>query len=424
MIAVLREHRRWLVAGLLFFISTIAFLDRQTLSVLERTLEEILGFSPAEYSYIVIGFLIATGVGYLFAGGAIDRFGVRTSFAVALTVWSVAAVSHSLATGWISLLVLRVVLGLGESFYTPAAARVLRDWIPQRERGVCWAVFSTGNFVGAMIAPPLVAWLALHYHWQLSFVITGASGFLLLGVWLWFYHSPERHLWLSAAERTTILQGRGSNSLAQENVSFFRLLSQSAVRSFLFTRFLTDPFTFFFLFWLPAYLQTSRGFSLAKTGMMAWVPFLGADLGALTGGAVSDWLVRRGTDPPLARQRILLAMACLTPLTLVAVRVGSAPLAVSLITLVMCVQASWNTNLTTLIIESTPAQNVARVVALTLVGGTVGGGLSTLLAGHVIKNLGYTPVFTALGFTHLTAYALIFISLRRLHVRPSRKFTR
>jgi ACS family hexuronate transporter-like MFS transporter len=424
MIAVLREHRRWLVAGLLFFISTIAFLDRQTLSVLEKTLEEIFGFSAAEYSYIVMGFLIATGLGYLYAGGIIDRFGVRTSFAIALTVWSVAAVAHSLATGWISFLVLRVVLGLGESFYTPAAARVLRDWIPLHERGVCWAVFSTGNFIGAMIAPPLVALLALHYHWQFSFLITGASGFVLLGVWLWSYHSPERQPWLSAAERTVILQGRGSNAVTQENISTFRLLSQPTVRSFFFTRFLTDPFTFFFLFWLPAYLQTSHGFSLAKTGMLAWIPFLGADLGALTGGAVSDWLIRRGTDPRLARRRILFAVACLTPLTLVAVRVGSAPLAVSLITLVMFLQASWNTNLTTLIIESTPPQDVARVVALTLMGGTVGGGLATLLTGHVIKNLGYIPVFTALGFTHLTAYALMSISLRSLHGRASPKSAR
>jgi ACS family hexuronate transporter-like MFS transporter len=424
MITVLRERKRWLVAGLLFFISTIAFLDRQTLSVLEKTLEEILGFSAVEYSYIVLGFLVATGLGYLFAGGIIDRFGVRSSFAVALTVWSLAAVAHSLATGWISFLVLRIVLGLGESFYTPAAARVLRDWIPLRERGVCWAVFSTGNFIGAMIAPPLIAWLALHYHWQFSFVVTGASGFVLLGVWLWFYHSPERQPWLSAAERTVIFHGRGSNAVAQENVSNFRLLSQPAVRSFFFTRFLTDPFTFFFLFWLPAYLQTAHGFSLAKTGMMAWIPFLGADLGALTGGVVSDSLVRRGMDPSLARRRILFVVACLTPVTLVAVRVGSAQLAVSLITLVMFLQASWNTNLTTLIIESTPPQNVARVVALTLMGGTVGGGLSTLLAGHVIKNLGYIPVFTALGFTHLIAYALMSISLRSQHMRTSRKFAR
>jgi MFS transporter, ACS family, hexuronate transporter len=421
MIAALRDHTRWLVAGLLFFISTIAFLDRQTLSVLEKKLEKILGFSAAEYSYIVIGFLIATGLGYLFAGGIIDRFGVRTTFAVALTVWSVAAVAHSLAIGWVSLLILRVVLGFGESFYTPAAARVLRDWIPQRERGVCWAVFSTGNFIGAMVAPPLVAWLALHFHWQLSFVVTGASGFVLLGVWLWFYHSPERYPWLSSAERTVILQGRGSKAVAAENISIFRLLSQPAVRSFSFTRFLTDPFTFFFLFWLPAYLQTSRGFSLSKTGTMAWIPFLGADLGALTGGAVSDWLVRRGTDPRVARRHILFAVACLTPSTLAAVRVDSAPIAISLITLVMFLQASWNTNLTTLIVESTPPENVARVVALTLFGGTVGGGLSTLLTGHVIKNVGYIPVFTALGFTHLTAYALMSMSLRSPQVRESRK---
>src|SRR5260370_2097872 len=198
MSVVLGEHKRWLVLGLLFLIWTIAFIDGQTLSVLEKTLEEILGFSAVEYSYIVIGFLIATGLGYLFAGGIIDRFGVRSSFAVALTVWSVAAVAHSLATGWISFVVLRIVVGLGESFYTPAAARGLRDWIPQRERGVCWAVFSTGNFIGAMIAPPLIAWLALHYHWQFSFVITGASGFVLLGVWLCVYHSPVPQPWMSA----------------------------------------------------------------------------------------------------------------------------------------------------------------------------------------------------------------------------------
>ena len=413
MTTILHERRRWLIAGLLFFISTIAFLDRQTLSVLEKTLERILGFSTTEYSYIVTGFLIATGLGYLFAGRIIDTFGVRSSFAIALAAWSVAAVAHSSATGWISLLVLRVLLGLGESFYTPAAARVLRDWIPMRERGVCWAVFSTGNFVGAMIAPPLVAWLALRYHWQLGFIATGASGFVLLGAWLWFYDAPERHPWLSAAERSTILNGGGLAVAAQQDVPTFRLLGQPAVAGFFLTRLLTDPFTFFFLFWLPAYLQTSRGFTLGKTGMMAWIPYLGADLGALTGGAFSDLLVRRGVDPRRARRYILLAVACLTPLTLAAVRVGSVPLAVGLIVLVMFLQASWNTNLTTLIIESTAPQHVARVVALTLVGGIIGGSVSTLLTGRVLKRFGYVPVFTALGFTHLTAYAIMSVGLRR-----------
>lgn len=402
------------MAGLLFFISTVAFLDRQTLSVLEKTLEEVLHFSATEYSYIVTGFLVATGCGYFFAGKIIDRMGVRLTFAVALVAWSLATIGHALAIGWISLLVLRVILGLGESFYTPSAARVLRDWIPQSERGVCWAIFSTGNFVGAMIAPPLVAWLALRYHWQFSFVATGAIGFVLLGVWLWLYHPPERHPRLSAAERAVILNGRGPEPTAQEDIPTFRLLCQPTVRSFFFTRFLTDPFTFFFTFWLPAYLQTAHGFSLAKTGLMAWIPFLGADLGALSGGALSDFLVRRGMNIRRARRRILLAVACFTPLALVAVRVDSIPLAIGLITLVMFLQAAWNTNLTTLIIESTPPQYVARTVALTLMGGTVGGGLSTLLAGHVIKSVGYVSVFTALGFVHLTAFAIMTFGLRNV----------
>jgi MFS transporter, ACS family, hexuronate transporter len=418
MMTVLCDRRRWLMAGLLFFISAIAFLDRQTLSVLEKTLEKVLGFSATEYSYMVTGFLIATGAGYWFAGRIIDSCGVRKSFAIALSAWSVVAVAHALATGWVSLIFLRVALGLGESFYTPAAARVLKEWIPQPERGVCWAVFSTGNFVGAMIAPPLVAWLAVRYRWQFGFIATGASGFVLLGAWLWLYDSPERHRLLSRTERTVILEGRGPAPVAAENVPTFNLLRQPAILGFFCARFLTDPFTFFFLFWLPAYLQTSHGLTLAKTGMIAWIPFLGSDVGALAGGAISDWLVRRGADPRRARRRILLLVACLTPLTVAAVRVQSVSLAIGLITLVMLLQAAWNTNLTTLIIETAPAQQVSRSVALTLMGGTVGGGIATLLTGHAIKAIGYVPVFTVLGFVHLAAYVVLSAGLRRAHGLP------
>ena len=415
---VLRDRRRWLIVGLLFFISTVAFLDRQTLSVVERTLEKVLEFSVTEYSYIVTGFLIATGVGYLFAGRIIDSFGVRTSFAIALAAWSTAAVAHSLAIGWVSLIFLRVALGLGESFYTPAAARVLKEWIPQRERGACWAVFSTGNFVGAMIAPPLVAWLAVRYHWQFSFIATGGLGFVLLCAWLCLYDSPERHRMLSGTERAVILDGRGPAEVPLENMPTLRLLRQHAILGFFFTRFITDPFTFFFLFWLPAYLQTSHGLTLVKTGMIAWIPFLGSDVGALTGGAVSDWLVRHGADPRRARRRILLLVACLTPLSVAAVRVPSVSLAIVLITLVMLLQAAWNTNLTTLIIESTPTQYVSRSVAVTLMGGTVGGVIATLLTGHAIKAFGYVPVFTLLGFVHLAAYVVMSAGLRTANLSP------
>jgi ACS family hexuronate transporter-like MFS transporter len=415
MLTLLRERKRWLITALLFFISTVAFLDKQTLSVLAKTLEQILGYSSAEYSYIVIGFMAANGLGYLFAGRLIDRFGVRLSFAVALVVWSVAAMAHSLAAGWISLLLLRIVLGLGESFYTPAAARVLREWIPQRERGVCWSVFSIGNFMGAIIAPPLVAWLALHYHWRFSFLATGATGFLLLGAWFWLYDSPERHRTLSANERAVILAGRETAPVALENISTLALLRQPRILGFFFTRFITDPFTFFFMYWLPAYLQTSHGLSLATIGAMAWIPYLGADVGALTGGAISDWLVRHGLDARVARRRLMLVIACLTPITLVAVRVDSATLAIGLITVSMLLQAAWNTNMTTLIIETTPPQHVSRVVALTLMGGTIGGIITNLLTGRVLALApsGYVRIFTVLGFIHLIAYAVMTLGLRK-----------
>jgi len=410
--AFLQEHRRWLITALLFFISLISYLDRQTLSVLANTLDQTLGVSPAQYSYVVTAFLIGSGIGYSFAGRVIDRLGARISFAVAVAVWSVVAVLHSLAVGWISLLVLRLILGLGESFATPTAAKVLTAWIPRRERGLCWAVFSMGNFVGAVIAPPLVVWLTLRYNWRISFVATGALGFALLLVWLWFYDNPEKHRMVSASERKVILEGRDLTPVAFGRVSTLRLLRHPAVLGFFFTRFFTDSFTLFFVFWLPAYFQTSRAFTLAMIGLMAWIPYLGADVGFLTGGAISDWLVRRGVDSRRARKGVMLVAACLMPLTLVAVRVQAAPLALGLITFIMLLQAAWNTNLTTLTIESTPPQHVASVIAVALLGGTLGGSISTLLTGRVIAAVGYVPVFTALGFVHLTAYAIMSAGLR------------
>jgi len=202
---LLRERRRWLMPALLFFVSTISYLDRQTLSVLAGTLRLELGLTPSQYGTVVTSFLVAYGLGFCFSGRLIDRFGVKPTFAWALALWSSAAMLHSLASGERSLIFFRFLLGLGESFATPTAAKVLAAWIPRRERGMCTAVFSTGNFVGAMVAPPLVAWLTLSTRWQFSFLVTGGLGFVLLAVWLVFYREPERHPLLTENERRHIL---------------------------------------------------------------------------------------------------------------------------------------------------------------------------------------------------------------------------
>jgi len=407
------QRRRWLIPALLFFVSTISYLDRQTLSVLAGTLRHDLGLTPTQYGTVVTSFLVAYGLGFCFSGRVIDRYGVKVSFAWALALWSSAAMLHSLATGYHSLIVYRFLLGLGESFATPTAAKVLTEWIPRKERGLATAVFSTGNFVGAMVAPPLVAWLTLSTRWQFSFLATGSLGFLLCGTWLWFYQSPEVHPMLEPEERAYILQERGSLPTRFGPVSTWRLLRHPVSFGFFCTRFFTDAFSYFFIFWIPAYFQSSRGFTLAMIGLLTWIPYLGADVGTLGGGALSDFLVRRGWNVRRARLRVILLAACLTPLTVVAVRVHSAGVAVALITVAMAASACWNNNLFTLTQESAPPESVASVVAVSILGGTVGGSFFNLATGPAIKSFGYVSIFTALGFMHLMAYVILTSALRR-----------
>ena len=412
-LALLRHRRRWLIAGLLFFVSTISYLDRQTLSVLAGTLRGELGLSSERYGAVVTAFLVAYGVGFCFSGRLIDRFGVKLCFGTALAVWTAAAMLHAVVSGWRGLIVLRFVLGLGESFATPTAAKVLSAWIPSRERGLCTAVYSTGHFAGAMIAPPLVAWLALSYRWSYSFLATGASGLVLLGLWFWFYRPPESHPMLSGEERRLILRERTTVAVDFGRVSTWSLLRHPVSFGFFCTRFFTDAFSYFFVFWIPVYLQTSRGYTLAMIGLLAWIPYLGADFGTIGGGAWSDILVRRGLPLRQARMRVMLVSAFLTPLALAAVLVPSASIALVLIAVIMAAQACWNTNLFTLTQESAPPGCVASVAAVSILGGTVGGSIANLVTGHIIREVGYVPVFAVLGFVHLGGYLIVRQALIR-----------
>lgn len=411
-------RRRWFIPALLFFVSAASYLDRQTLSVLSATLRHKLGLTSVEYGGVVSGFLAAYGCGFCFSGRLIDRYGVKRTLAWALTGWSIVSMLHAFATGWRSLLVLRLLLGLGESFATPAAAKVLVEWIPRQERAFCTSIFSTGNFVGAMIAPSLVAGLTLRFHWSLSFLVTGSAGLGLVILWLVLYRPPEEHPLLSPEERAYILSQRGSNPVRFGKVSTLRLLAHPAALGFFCTRFFTDSFSYFFVFWLPLYLQTSRAFTLAAIGLFAWIPYLGADFGTLGGGAISDWLVRRGWPVRRARLGPMFAAACLTPLTLVAVRLPSAAAALALIAVVMAAQASWNNNLFTLTQETAPPEHVASVVAVSILGGTVGGSLSSIFVGSFIRSAGYVAVFTGLGFVHLLGFGIVTFALRRADARP------
>lgn len=412
-LAFLRERQRWLIVALLFFVALVNNLDRQTLSVLAPTLRGEMGFGPVEYSYVTSAFLAAYALGYAFCGRVLDKVGVKVGLAVALAFWSLAGAGHAMATGWLSLAVFRFLLGLGESFNSPAGVKAIAEWIPPRERGLCMAVFSNGNVVGAIIAPPLVSFLALRFGWQWAFIVTGAVGFVLLAIWWRIYDAPEKHRRLTPKERDYILTARspvGAKPVAK--VSMWALLSQPVCLGFFVARMLTDPTTYFFSFWLPDYLTHSRGFTLAMIGLIGWLPFLASDIGGPGGGALSDWLVRRGWNSQRARRTMMLIAAGLMPLAALAVRVEHAWLAIALIAVLLAAQSCWMANQLTLISESVARENVATLLALSALGGSVGGIVSNLLTGRAVAAYGYVPVFTVVGLVHLTAFAVLAWAFR------------
>ena len=208
----LRTHLRWGVVALLFFTALLNNLDRMVLSVLAPTLKESLAFGDVEYSYVVAAFLAAYALGYTFCGKVLDRVGVKLGMMAALVFWSVAAMGHAAAVGWLSLAAFRFLLGLGESFNSPGGVKAIAEWIPRRERGLCMAVFSNGNVLGSIIAPPLVAFLSLHLGWRWAFGITGGLGLVLWAVWRHVYHSPESHPRLTDEERAVIMAERGERA--------------------------------------------------------------------------------------------------------------------------------------------------------------------------------------------------------------------
>jgi len=398
----------------------VNYLDRQALSVLAPTLRKELGISTEQYSYIVSTFLAAYAVGYAVTGRLIDRIGVKLGLAVALAFWSFIGMGHAAVVGWLTLASARFLLGLGQAANSPGGMKALAEWIPPRERGLCSAIFSNSNSLGSVLAPPIVAGLALWLGWRWAFVIVGASGFVLLALWWWFYDTPEKHRGLTDEERAHILKHRGAAPGAKEDrpASYATILRDPACLGICVIRFFTDPFAYFLSFWLIDYFQTVRGFSLQTVAMLAWIPYLASPLfGGPLGGAMGDWMVRRGVEPRVARLRMMFAAACVTPVALVAVRTDLTWVAIAMCFLMVAANSCWSVNKLTLATELVPRSQVASLVSLGGIAGSIGGIVSTLMAGKLIATVGYVPVFTGLGFLHLTAFAILYSFQRRTRRR-------
>jgi ACS family hexuronate transporter-like MFS transporter len=389
---------RWLMIGLVFLATVINYIDRQTVAVLSPILLKELQLSKVDYGNVVSAFLLAYTISQALSGKLFDRIGTRLGFVASITLWSVAAMAHALATGFRSLSACRFLLGLGEAGNWPGAAKVVAEWFPVRERAFGIAIFNSGATLGAVVAPPVIVWLQLRYGWQQTFLFTGLLGFLWLAAWLFLFQTPERHPWLGARERAHIREGQQDDAGgAGRPPGWGELLRHRQVWAIVAGRFCTDPIWWLYISWLPQYLFDARGFDLQKIGAFAWLPFLAADLGALSGGFLSGHLIRRGVSVDRARKTCMAIGALLMPAGALAVRVESAWTALGLISLVLFAFQFWINNVQTLPSDLFPRRAIGSVFGL----GGMAAGLSSMLfinlTGHVVQRFSYTPIFTLAG---------------------------
>jgi ACS family hexuronate transporter-like MFS transporter len=390
---------RWLMIALVFLATVINYIDRQTLSVLKSAISTDLGLSNADYAAVQNGFLVMYGISQMVSGRLYDRIGTRLGFVFSIVVWSTAAMAHAFARTAGQFRLFRGVLGFGEAGNWPGAAKLVGEWFPVKERALGMGIFNTGAALGGAVSPPIIAWLALTYGWRSTFVVTGALGFAWLVLWLALYRAPEAHPWITDAERAYILSDRHANSAQQADwrPGWITLLTYRQTWAVVVGRFITDPIWWLYVFWLPSYFQEARGFSLQQIGWSAWMPFLCAGIGAMSGGWASGFLIERGWSVDRARKTVMAFGALLTPAGIFAMRAESPYTALLLMGLVLFGFQIWINNLQTLPSDCFPKSAVASVFGL---GGTSAAIASVLYnwgTGHVVDAMGYTPVFVLAG---------------------------
>ncbi len=409
------KHLRWYVAVMLCLSSELNYLDRQTLSVLADTIQRELGITTVQYSYITSSFLVSYTIMYAVSGRLIDRLGTRRGFMIFVSGWSVANMLHALANTALQFSFFRFLLGAMEPANFPAGVKAVSEWFPMRERALAIGIFNAGTAIGAALAAPLVTLIALSWGWRYAFVVTGAIGFVWVAVWAFSYQLPQAHPRLSDAERDLILSDGTPEETSEESVPIMTLLRMRETWGCVLARMLTDPITYFLIFWVPKYLQQERGFGLADVGRYAWIPFVALAVGNIFSGAVPRYLISRGWTINRARKTTMFVVSCLIPVCfLMVTRVDSPALALAMITGAMFGHAAWGN--ITLPAEVFPKSVVGTVTGF---GGALGGlaGVITQLSiGWVVQNLSFAPIFAVCSVLYLLAFALVHVLIGELGV--------
>jgi MFS transporter, ACS family, hexuronate transporter len=403
---------RWVICALLFFATTINYVDRAVLSVLEPELEKVVGWTATQYGNINASFTLAYAIGFLFAGWMMDKLGTRWGYAIALTVWSLAAAAHAFADSVLGFMVARFALGIGEAGNFPAAIKTVAEWFPRKERAFATGIFNAGSNVGAIVAPLVVPWIFKYYGWHEAFIATGLAGLIWVVFWWPIYRRPQEHPRLSAEELAFIESDPPDPPV---RVPWLKLLPYRQTQAFAVGKFLTDAIWWFYLFWFPKFMNAEFEVDIKRIGIPMIVVYLMADVGSIAGGWQSSRMLSLGWSANAARKLAMLTCAlCIVPVAM-APLVTNQWTAVLLIGLAAAAHQGFSANLFTLTSDMFPRRVVGSVVGIGGFAGAIGGFLMNLGAGRIYDMTGnFVIMFAIAASAYLVALLIIHLLVPRL----------
>jgi ACS family hexuronate transporter-like MFS transporter len=415
---------RWTICSLIFFATTINYLDRQVISLLKPFLEKEFHWTETDYSNIVAAFQFSYAIGMVGVGRIIDKIGTKLGYALSLTLWSIASILHAFATTTFGFGVYRAFLGLSEAGNFPAAVKTVAEWFPIKERAYATGIFNSGTNVGAILAPLLVPYIAINYSWQIAFIATGAIGLLWLIFWFLLYEIPAKHKKLSKPEYDYIHSDTDQGStvtLAKEKpeISWVKLLTYKQTWAFLTGKFLTDGVWGFYLFWLPAFLKAEYNLVGTEVSIPIAVVYTMAGVASVFGGWLPMYFVKsKGWEVVRSRKISMLLYAVFPVAVLFCQEAGSYNMwyAVTIIGIACSAQQAWSANLFTTVSDMFPKSLVGSVIGIGGMAGGIGGVLVAKLAGGLFDHYqglghiqtGYYIMFFICGLAYLIAWFVMF----------------
>jgi MFS transporter, ACS family, hexuronate transporter len=400
---------RWAICALLFFGTTINYIDRQVIGILEKDLRNIVGWTQSDYGNITAAFSAAYALGLLISGPLMDRFGTRIGYAVAVVLWSLAGMATALANTALGFGLARAALGLGEAANFPAAIKTVAEWFPKRERAFATGIFNAGSNVGAILAPAAVPAIYYAWGWQAAFILTGAIGFVWLLFWLPLYRRPDEHPKLSKAELAHIQSDPPDPPAVK--VPWIQLIPRRQTCAFAIGKYLTDPIWWFYLYWIPSFFREKHQLDLLAVGLPLIVIYLIADVGSIGGGWLSSSLIKRGWTVNKARKTAMLLCALSVVPIVFASQVTSLWAAVALIGLAAAAHQGWSANLFTMTSDMFPRRAVGSVVGIGGMAGAMGGATLATLTGYILDRTGgnYMILFGIAASAYLVALTIIHL---------------